>query len=508
MVKINNRSSRRSAILNMSAGIAGMAIIPRVALGSSKKQVDSNLKGFITEDFLLQSKIAENLYFNYAAELPIIDYHNHLSPRAIAENKQFETITQIWLDGDHYKWRAMRANGVEEKYITGNANDFEKFQKWAETVPYTLMNPLYHWTHLELKKYFGINKLLNPTTAKEIYNEANRLLQKEEYRVQNLLKSKNVEVVCTTDDPIDDLKYHRELQGMNSLLVLPAWRPDKAMKVEHAGTYNDYLNKLSKASNIKIEHYRDLIKALKLRQEYFNSMGCKISDHGIETFYAEDFSEEEINGIFRKIRLGRDLHELEIRKIKSSLLLALGEMNHDFGWTQQFHIGPLRNNNTRMLELIGPDTGYDSIGDFELGKSMGKFLNSLEKRRKLTKTIVYNVNPRDNELMASMVMNFNDGSIPGKMQYGSAWWFLDQKDGIEQQLKALGNMGLLSRFVGMTTDSRSFLSYSRHEYFRRVLCNLLGRGVERGELPNDLQLLGGMVEAICYSNARDYFKFK
>ncbi|MEP0368048.1 MAG: glucuronate isomerase [Cyclobacteriaceae bacterium] len=494
----------------MSAGIAGLTFIPRMAPAGNRTEFNKqgDLEGFIAEDFLLQSKMAENLYHNYAERLPIIDYHNHLPPQDIAENRQFDTITQIWLDGDHYKWRAMRANGIDEKYITGDATDFEKFQKWAQTVPYTLMNPLYHWTHLELKRYFGINKLLNSKTAKEIYDEANRLLQTENYRVQNLLKSKNVEVVCTTDDPVDDLKYHRKLQEQNALLVLPAWRPDKAMKVESEGTYNDYLDKLSKAAKIAIDEYRDLIRALKSRQAYFNSMGCKVSDHGMETFYAEEFSEKEVNRIFRKIRSGRNLQTIEINKLKSSLLLDLGAMNHDFGWTQQFHIGPIRNNNTRMLELIGSDTGYDSIGDFEIAKPMAKFLNSLEKRKKLTKTIVYNVNPRDNELMASMVMNFNDGSIPGKMQYGSAWWFLDQKDGIEKQLKALGNMGLLGRFVGMTTDSRSFLSYSRHEYFRRVLCNMLGVGVEKGELPNDLELLGGMVEDICYTNARDYFGFK
>ncbi|PKQ45397.1 glucuronate isomerase [Confluentibacter flavum] len=462
----------------------------------------------MNRDFLLHNQAAKTLYHEYAKKMPIIDFHCHLSPFEIATNRKFNNLTELWLEGDHYKMRAMRANGVDENFITGNASDFEKFVKWAETVPYTLMNPLYHWTHLELKRYFGIDTILNPSTAKEIYNEATSLLQTEEYRAKHLIKKMNVEIVCTTDDPIDDLKYHKQIvdQGY-SVKVLPAWRPDKAMAAENPEEYNTYLDKLSKVSGIDISGYENLLKALKIRQTFFNSMGCKLSDHGIENFYTEKYTNKEINDIFNKIRTGNHPTELELLKFKSALFYQFAVMNHDFGWTQQFHVGAIRNNNTRMLKLIGTDKGYDSIGGFDIAKGMSIFLNRLELNEKLTKTIVYNINPSDNELMATMVGNFNDGLIPGKMQFGSAWWFNDQKDGMQAQVKALSNMGLLGRFVGMTTDSRSFLSYTRHEYFRRILCNLIGTDIENGELPADMKMLGEMIEGICYYNAKRYFEF-
>jgi len=466
------------------------------------------MKAFMDENFLLQSKTAEKLYHEHARDLPIIDYHCHIPPDEIASNRQFENLTKIWLDGDHYKWRAMRANGINEKYITGNAPDPEKFQKWGETVPYTLRNPLYHWTHLELRRYFGISRILDSGSAKEIYQEATAMLQTEEFRVQNLIKKRNVEVICTTDDPIDDLRFHKDIRKQSfTVKVLPAWRPDKSMAAENPDDYNKYLDKLSSASDMIISNYQDLINALKKRQEFFNSMGCKLSDHGIETFYAEDYTQKEINAIFSKIRSGKALNGTELLKLKSALLMHLAEMDHDFGWTQQFHIGAIRNNNKRMHQLLGPDKGYDSIGDFEIARAMSKLFNNLEQKEKLAKTIVYNLNPRDNELLVTMIGNFNDGTIPGKMQYGSGWWFLDQKDGMEKQMNALSNLGLLRRFVGMLTDSRSFLSYPRHEYFRRILCNLIGTDVENGELPADMDMLGKMVEGICYYNAKEFFKF-
>lgn len=517
--KGGNKFSRRKLILRMTALVAGLTVLPKGVFSSSSHLSNSELngvifnninylEGFINADFLLHNQAAKILYHEYAKNLPIIDYHCHLSPAAIATNKRFDDLTEIWLEGDHYKMRAMRANGVNEKYITGNASNFEKFMKWAETVPYTLMNPLYHWTHLELKRYFGINKILNPSTAKEIYDKATSLLQTEDYRAQNLIKRMNVEVICTTDDPVDDLRYHQQIinQGY-SVKVLPAWRPDKAMAAEKPEDYNKYLDKLSTVSGIDISEYQDLLQALRKRQEFFNSMGCKLSDHGMETFYAEEYTEPEIKNIFTKVRSGNHLTESELLKLKSALLIQFAEMNHAFGWAQQFHIGAIRNNNTRMLRLLGSDKGYDSIGDFDVARAMSKFFDRLELKEKLTRTIVYNLNPSDNELVVTMIGNFNDGTIPGKMQYGSAWWFLDQKDGMEEQMKALSNMGLLGRFIGMTTDSRSFLSYPRHEYFRRILCNLIGTNVEKGELPADMEWLGKMVEGICYYNAKEYFKF-
>ncbi len=466
------------------------------------------MKKFMDDNFLLQTKTAEYLYHEHAKKMPIIDYHNHLIPQQIAENFTFENITQAWLYGDHYKWRAMRTNGVEEKYCTGNASDWEKFDKWAETVPYTMRNPLYHWTHLELKGYFGIRDLLSPATAQTVYEKSSAMLQSEDYRVHGLMRKMNIKAVCTTDDPVDSLKYHKQIKESDfDILVLPAWRPDKTMAVEDPSAYNQYLDKLATASGIDISDYGSLLDALLNRHEFFHSNGCRLSDHGLENFYAEDFNENVIKSIFDKIRKGNYLTYEEILKFKSAMLHELAIMDHEKGWVQQYHVGPLRNNNTRMVKSIGPDTGFDSIGDFKIAFPMSRFLDSLDKDNKLAKTILYNINPADNEVMATMLGNFQDGSIPGKIQWGSGWWFLDQKDGMEKQMNALSNLGLLSRFVGMLTDSRSFLSFPRHEYFRRILCNLIGNDVENGELPGDRALLGKMVEDICYNNAKQYFGF-
>ncbi len=466
------------------------------------------MKQFMDENFLLQTKTAETLYHEFAKDLPIIDYHSHLGPDEIADDKQFANLTKIWLEGDHYKWRAMRANGVPEAFCTGTAPDEQKFIKWAETVPYTLRNPLYHWTHLELKRYFDITAVLDPSSADRIYKDANQKLNTKEYSVQSLLKKMNVEVVCTTDDPIDSLENHARIKSGHLLTkVLPTWRPDKSMGAENPEIYNAYIDRLSEVSGIEILNYTDLILALRKRQAFFNSMGCRLSDHGLETFYAEDFSADETKRIFAKVRSGKNLEHKELLVLKSALLYELSAMEHELGWTQQFHIGALRNNNGKMFKLLGPDKGYDSIGDFEVARPMSKFLSRLASEDKLTKTIVYNLNPRDNELIATMVGNFNDGITAGKMQFGSGWWFLDQKDGMEKQMNALSSLGLLSRFVGMLTDSRSFMSFPRHEYFRRILCNLVGKDVENGELPNDMKLLGKTVQDISYFNAKEYFGF-
>jgi glucuronate isomerase len=466
------------------------------------------MKKFLDNNFLLENKTAEMLYHEHAKNMPVIDYHCHLSPSEIAEDKIFKNITRIWLNGDHYKWRAMRANGIPEQFITGDASDIDKFKKWAETVPNTLRNPLYHWTHLELNRYFGIQKLLNPGTAVEIYNETSEKLSSAEFSVRNLLRRMKVEVVCTTDDPVDSLEFHRMINNDGfEIKVLPAWRPDKSMAVENPGFYNNYLDQLASVSDLDINTFQSLLDALQKRHDYFHQQGCRLSDHGLETFYAEPFNDSEIAVIFERIRSGNFLTLDEILKFKSAMLIIFGEMDHEKNWAQQFHIGAIRNNNSRMFKTLGPDTGFDSIGDFEIAKPMSKFFDRLDSKNMLAKTIVYNLNPRDNELLISMIYNFNDGTVPGKMQYGSGWWFLDQKDGIEKQLNALSNMGLLSRFVGMLTDSRSFLSYPRHEYFRRILCNLIGKDVENGELPNKSENLGKMVENICYYNAREYFGF-
>ena len=467
------------------------------------------MKKFMDENFLLQTETAQKLYHNYAAKMPVFDYHCHISPKEIAEDKQFDNLAQIWLYGDHYKWRAMRTNGVDEHFCTGDASDWEKFEKWAETVPFTLRNPLYHWTHLELKRFFGIEKLLSPDTAKEIWDTCNTKLQSPEYSVRNLIRMANVHTICTTDDPVDSLEYHRQIKESDfEVKVLPAWRPDKAMAVEDADSYNKYIDKLEEVSGVEVNTFEHLMEALDKRHEFFHENGCRLSDHGLETAYAEDYSKRDIIDIFSKVRYGAKLTHTEILKFKSCMLYELGIMDHSRGWTQQFHIGALRNNNTRLFNRLGPDTGFDSIGDFEIARPLSKLLDRLDQNDQLSKTIIYNLNPRDNELIATMIGNFQDGSVPGKMQFGSGWWFLDQKDGMEQQMNALSNLGLLSRFVGMLTDSRSFLSYIRHEYFRRTLCNLIGTDVENGELPGDMDMLGQMVEDICFNNAYRYFNFE
>ena len=465
----------------------------------------------ITDDFLLQSKAARELYRDYAEGMPIIDYHCHLPPAQVAEDHRFKNLTEVWLYGDHYKWRAMRSNGVAERYCTGDASDWEKFQQWAETTPKALRNQLYHWTHLELKRYFGIgDRLLNPESAKGIWEECNAKLSQPEYSARGLMKMMDVRLVCTTDDPTDSLEHHRAIAEDDSfdVQVLPTWRPDKGMAVERPEAFNEWVEKLAAASDTEIRDLDSYLAALRKRHDFFQQMGCRLSDHGIETAYAEDYTESDIRAVFDVVRSGKQPDALQVLKFKSAMLYEFGIMDAEKNWTQQFHFGAMRNNNSRMFERLGPDTGFDSIGDFEIERPLAKMLDRLDRDEKLAKTILYNLNPRDNELLVTMLGNFQDGSVPGKMQFGSAWWFLDQKEGMEKQLDALSNTGLLSRFVGMLTDSRSFLSYPRHEYFRRILCNLLGRDIEQGLLPRDMALIGGMVRDISYNNAASYFGFE
>jgi glucuronate isomerase len=464
------------------------------------------MQQFLDEHFLLKSEASRYLYHEMAAAMPIIDYHCHLDPKQIADDVQFKTITQLWLAGDHYKWRAMRSNGVHESFCTGNKNDAEKFEKWAETVPYTLRNPLYHWTHLELQRYFNIREILNKDSAKRIYEECNEKLSTPEYSVRGLLKKMNVQVICTTDDPVDSLEHHKKIrEEKTEIKVLPAFRPDKAMNVDDVLAFNEYTDKLESVANVSISSYGDYLSALRKRHDFFSDAGCSVSDHGLELMYAESYTEKEIAGIFSKIRMQKGLDIEEKLKIKTALLHEFALWDHEKNWVQQYHLGAMRNNNARMMKLLGPDTGWDSIGDFSQASALSKFLNGLDSKNKLTKTIIYNLNPTDNEIMATMIGNFNDGSVRGKIQWGSAWWFLDQQDGMARQLNTLSNMGLLSRFVGMITDSRSFMSYPRHEYFRRILCNLFGEEIQNGELPDDLVWTGKIIKDICYFNAKNYF---
>ncbi len=466
------------------------------------------MKDFLSDDFLLENETSKKLYHKHAADLPIIDYHCHLSPKDIAEDRVFKNITEAWLEGDHYKWRAMRTNGVDEAYITGSEKDQDKFLKWAETVPDTLRNPLYHWTHLELRRYFDITDLLNSSSATSIYEESSEKLKSSPYSCRGLLKKMNVEVVCTTDDPIDDLQYHQQLKEEGfEVKILPTFRPDKLYAVEDADAYLTYLQKLGAITGIAVNSLDSLLEAAQVRVNFFHENGGRLSDHGLEQLYDVDYSKEKASDSLQKLIKGVALSASEVMQFKMVVLVELSKMYHAKGWTQQYHLGAIRNNNSRMMRILGPDTGFDSIGDFYQVKALSRFLNELDTSDQLAKTILYNLNPSDNEAMATMIGNFNDGSVAGKLQYGSAWWFLDQKDGMEKQLNALSNMGLLSRFVGMLTDSRSFLSYPRHEYFRRIVCNLIGTDVENGELPNDLEWLGQQVENICYYNARNYFGF-
>ncbi len=467
---------------------------------------------FLTEDFLLQTKTAKALYHEHAQKMPIYDYHCHLPAYQIAADHRFENLTQAWLAGDHYKWRAMRTNGIDERYVTGDADDGEKFEKWAQTVPFCLGNPLYHWTHLELKRLFAIQgQRLDGGTAKAIYQECSEKLRSPEFSTRNLMRKMNVKLVCTTEGPLDTLEHHRKIrQDGFEIQVHTAWRPDQAMAVEandptSLQKANIFIDKLAELCDLEIANFGQYVEALRERHTFFHENGCRLSDHGLETAYAEDYTDREIKAIFTKIRTGRSLTGHESRQFKSTLMVEFGLMDADRGWVQQLHLGALRNNCTRLFQKLGPDIGCDSMSDLEVARPLSKFLDRLDQQGRLPKTVLYNLNPRDNAVMATMVGNFQDGSTGGKLQFGSGWWFLDQKDGMEDQMRTLANMGLLSRFVGMLTDSRSFLSYPRHEYFRRVLCNLLGGDVEAGLLPNDLDLLGKMVEDISFNNARNYF---
>ncbi|SEQ75355.1 glucuronate isomerase [Hyunsoonleella jejuensis] len=463
---------------------------------------------FITDNFVLQSDVAETLYHKYAKDLPIIDYHNHLSPQLIAEDQPLKNITEAWLNGDHYKWRAMRANGIDEIFITGSATSHkEKFLKWAETVPKTIRNPLFHWTHLELKRYFDIDNLLHPDTAEEIYEKANAILENK--TPAQLLEDLKVEVVCTTDDPIDDLKYHQEIAEKGFFTkVFPTFRPDSMLQMLN-GNSLVYIEKLIGCVGFKINDFESFLKAIDKRIDFFHDNGCRLSDYGISgAFTFAEHTEDEVNSIFNKFLNGEHLNNVEVEKYKTYLSLYLGRKYHEKGWVQQYHLGVIRNNNTRLQNIVGLDAGCDSIGDFPIIEGLSKFLNTLNESNQLAKTITYNLNPAQNETFATMMGNFQNAQYPGKMQWGSGWWFLDQKDGMEKQINCLSNMGLLSRFVGMLTDSRSFLSFPRHEYFRRILCNLLGEDVKQGLIPNDIEFLGKMVQDICYYNAKNYFSFK
>ncbi|ASB47864.1 glucuronate isomerase [Alkalitalea saponilacus] len=461
---------------------------------------------FIHPDFVLESKTAQKLYHDYAEKLPIVDFHCHLSPKLIADNHKFESLGQIWLEGDHYKWRAMRTNGVDEEYCTGNTSFRDKFQKWAETVPSTIGNPLHHWTHLELARHFDIFDLLAPENAGKIYDKATEMLQQDEFRTQNLLKKMNVEVVGTTDDPADSLQYHQALKNF-SIKVRPTFRPDNVLKTEDPEFFNAYISKLESVSGKKIKTLRDLISVLDERHAFFNEVGCKASDHGLDRLYYTPNFLDGADKSFEKVRNGEKLSDAETEGYRTYVMYELCKMNHKRGWVQQFHLGAMRNNNTRMFKKLGPDVGFDSIGNPQDANKISRFMDLLDTEDKLAKTILYNLNPSDNEMFVTMLGNFQDGKTPGKIQYGAGWWFLDQKVGMEKHLRDLSVLGLLARFVGMVTDSRSFLSYPRHEYFRRILCNHLGQEIDKGLIPNDQKLLKTVIEDICYHNPMRYFGF-
>ena len=464
---------------------------------------------FMDQDFMLNNEAARTLYHESAEKQPIIDYHCHLSPQEIAEDKQFDNLAEIWLGGDHYKWRAMRANGIDERFITGDASPEEKFMKWAETVPYTMRNPLYHWTHLELSRIFGVDQVLKPETARDIYETCNEKLRSKDFSARKIMERCRVEVVCTTDDPADSLEYHQQIRRSGfKTKVLPAWRPDKVTATEDPVAFNAYLDRLGQAAGIDIASYDQLLEALRKRHAFFEAQGCRVSDHGLDNFYADDYTETEIKTIFNKLRAGKCLTREEAGKYKSAMLYELAAMDSETDWVQQYHISVIRNNCTRMFRKIGVDTGFDAILDVNCAAVGHRFFDRLDLDGKLAKTILYTLNPKDNEVLTTMVNTFNDGSVPGKMQFGAAWWFLDQEDGMRKQMNALSAMGLLSRFVGMLTDSRSFLSYPRHEYFRRILCNLIGEDIENGKLPrSEMDFIKQMVADISYFNAKRYFGF-
>lgn len=465
------------------------------------------MKNFIHDHFLLQNKTAEMLYHDFVSQLPIIDYHNHLPPQAIAENKQFENITALWLEGDHYKWRAMRTLGVNEKFITGNASDAEKFSAFAAATPSMICNPLYHWTHLELARYFNHFELLSEKNAQAVYEHTTHLVQQPEYSTQNLLTRMQVESLCTTEDPIDSLVYHQQIAASDfSVKVSTAFRPDKSVLID-APNYNDYLDQLAEVAQQEINSYDALCEALLKRMQFFHDKGCRLSDHGLNYIPFRTASAQEINSIFAKRRKGANLSLEESEQFQTALLVFLGKAYHQKGWVQQYHLGAMRNNNKRMFHKLGPDTGWDSIGTYPITETLSRFLDELDQNDQLAKTILYNLNPADNAMMASMIGNFNDGSTIGKVQWGSGWWFLDQLDGMTEQMKTLSNMGIISCFVGMLTDSRSFLSYPRHEYFRRLVCHLFGTDMENGLLPNDPEWIGKIAADICYHNAKNYFSF-
>ncbi|MBV6654035.1 MAG: glucuronate isomerase [Mameliella sp.] len=468
---------------------------------------NNDIKPFLDEDFLLENRVASELYHDFAKVQPIIDYHNHLPPDAIAENTSFKTITNVWLDGDHYKWRAMRTLGINERFITGDATDQEKFQAWAKTVPYTMRNPLYHWTHLELKRYFGVTETLNAENADAIYETTTAQLQQSSHTARGLLHLQNVELVCTTDDPVDDLAYHQQMAKSGAALrMLPAFRPDKAILIERP-SFNTYIQKLEAVSGQSIKSLDDLLSVLEARIQYFHENGCSLADHGLEAVDDVTWTMAEARKAFEDKLAGQPLTPEACAKYRTAVLTELGKLYHKKGWVWQLHLGALRNNSSRMIIQLGPDTGFDSIGDWSQARGLSRLFDSLDQEDQLPQTILYNLNPADNEIFATMAGNFNDGSVRGKIQFGSGWWFLDQKDGMEKQMNALSNLGLLSCFIGMLTDSRSFLSFPRHEYFRRILCNMIGKDVHNGLLPNDTKWLGKMVADICYHNAKNYFKF-
>ena len=465
------------------------------------------MKTFIHKDFLLGNKTAERLFHQYAANQPIIDFHCHLSPQMIAQDRQFNDLTEMWLEGDHYKWRGMRTNGIAEKYCTGKASGKEKFLKWAETVPYTVGNPLYHWTHLELARYFNIFDLLSPSTAEKIYNQTTEMVRSKEFSTRSLIRKMNVEVICTTDDPADNLEYHRQLKGSFEIPVLPTFRPDNLLKIEDIVKFKSYIHKIEEVTGSSLKSFSPLIEAVDSRHSFFHENGGRLSDHGLDRFFFASYTSGEVDTIYKKLLKEESISTEEAEKYKTAVMLELCRMNHKRGWVQQFHVGAMRNNNSRMFREMGPDTGWDSIGAPQDALKMSRFLSALDDTGQLAKTILYNLNPADNEMIITMAGNFNDGTTPVKVQYGAGWWFLDQKTGMEKHLKDLSALGLLRRFVGMVTDSRSFLSYPRHEYFRRLACNFVGEEVEKGLIPDDDNLLKPLIEGISYKNAKEYFGF-